>query len=146
MSRESLNTERLSAWVGESDLDTLPNLVAAPERPIASADEDELDRGGLVDRLCSALINPKTDRATGVVIGITGDWGSGKSSVLNLLDARIKKQDKYPNALIVRFDPWLVSGRDDLIAQFFSELVGTINGTPNIAERARQLAEQRSPQ
>ena len=126
----------------EPDLDTLPKLVAAPERPITSFDEDELDRGGFVDRLCNALINPKTGRATGVVIGITGDWGSGKSSVLNLLEQRIKRQDKYPSALIVRFDPWLVSGRDDLIAQFFSELVGTINGIPNIAERARQLAEQ----
>ena len=103
----------------ESDLDTLPKLVAAPERPITSFDEDELDRWGFVNRLCNALINPKTGRATGVVIGITGDWGSGKSSVLNLLEQRIKRQDKYPSALIVRFDPWLVSGRDDLIAQFF---------------------------
>jgi KAP family P-loop domain len=56
-----------------------------------------------------------------MVIGITGPWGSGKSSILNLLQEHIEK--KHSDALVVRFDPWLVSGRDDLIMQFLRELI-----------------------
>ncbi|WP_349592646.1 KAP family P-loop NTPase fold protein [Azospirillum argentinense] len=70
-------------------------------------------------------------RASGVVVGLTGPWGSGKSSLLNLLQAEIER--RHPAAVVVRFDPWLVSGRDDVITQFFAELLATINavGTDN---------------
>ena len=98
---------------------------SAPERPIQSANEDKLERARFIERLASALVNPNTKKSTGVVVGITGSWGSGKSSLLNLLKERL--EDQYPDALIVRFDPWLVSGRNDLIAEFLGELIGTIN-------------------
>jgi energy-coupling factor transporter ATP-binding protein EcfA2 len=96
-----------------------------PERPIETSAEDKLERSRFIERLTAALINPTTRKSTGVVIGITGPWGSGKSSILNLLDEHIRTQ--YNDALIVRFDPWLVSGRNDLIGEFLGELIGTIN-------------------
>src|SRR5271168_1006253 len=96
----------------------------APERPIQSKAEDKLERGRFIERLAGALVNFETKKSTGVVVGITGSWGSGKSSLLNLLKEYI--EDEYPDALVVRFDPWLVSGRNDLIAEFLGELIGTI--------------------
>ena len=35
----------------------------------------------------------------------------GKSSTLNLVAERIQRDHK--NAVVVRFDPWLISGRND---------------------------------
>jgi putative protein kinase ArgK-like GTPase of G3E family len=61
-----------------------------PERPILSAEEDKLERDPFVRRLASALVDGKTGKSRGVVIGITGSWGSGKSSILNLLRERLK--------------------------------------------------------
>ena len=84
-------------------------------------------------RLMDALIDPRTRRATGVVIGITGEWGSGKSSILNLLSEAIK--DRHTDALVVRFDPWLISGRNDLISAFITEVLSTIKGEPGMASR-----------
>src|SRR2546427_11595454 len=81
-----------------------------PERPIVSQREDKLERAGFVQRLTDALINPSNGQATGVVVGITGQWGSGKSSILNLVSEKIKHD--YEEALVVRFDPWLISGRN----------------------------------
>ena len=75
-------------------------------------------------------------RSTGVVIGIAGPWGSGKSSLLNILNEHILAT--YPQALIVRFDPWLVSGREDLVGKFISEITGTINARP---APSRELSE-----
>ena len=58
------------------------------------------------------------------MVGVTGEWGSGKSSILNLLDDEIRA--RFPNAFVVRFDPWIVSGRDDLIVEFLREITITI--------------------
>ncbi len=96
-----------------------------PERAIHTSADDKLERSQFIERLTAAILSPTTGRAAGVVIGITGPWGSGKTSVLNLLSEHIKK--KHQDALVVRFDPWLVSGRNDLIAEFLGELIGTIN-------------------
>lgn len=94
------------------------------ERPIGKASQDRLERSEFVDRLIDALVNRTSRRSSGVVVGITGPWGSGKSSVLNLLHLRLKQT--YPNSLVLRFDPWLVAGRDDLIGQFLTELLAAI--------------------
>ena len=56
-------------------------MTAQTDRAVRSLDEDLLDRKPFIDRLVSALINEKTDRATGIVVGIVGEWGSGKSSI-----------------------------------------------------------------
>jgi predicted KAP-like P-loop ATPase len=55
--------------------------------------------------LARALVDPDTRRSTGIVVGVTGEWGSGKSSILNLVSEKIKRE--YPDGLIVRFDPGL---------------------------------------
>jgi hypothetical protein len=109
----------------------------APERAIESRAEDKLERSQFIERLTLALVNSSTGKSTGLVIGITGPWGSGKSSILNLLHEHLKGM--YEDALIVRFDPWLVSGRDDLIAEFLGELIGTINANQSQKDRFKKL-------
>lgn len=108
-----------------------------PERPIESSDEDKLERDPFVRRLVSALIEPETGRSRGVVIGITGPWGSGKSSILNLLRERLK--EIHPDTVVVSFDPWLISGRNDLISELINELLATIKSEPKIAKRLKNL-------
>jgi energy-coupling factor transporter ATP-binding protein EcfA2 len=113
------------------------NSPSRPERPIQSSAEDKLERSRFIERLASALVSPATGRSTGVVVGITGPWGSGKSSILNLLREHLK--DKYPEGLVVSFDPWLVSGRNDLIAEFLGELIGTINANDKAIGKFKKL-------
>jgi len=117
----------------------LNNVSGAPERPIESVSEDKLDRGPFVRRLVSALVDPTTRRSRGVVVGITGLWGSGKSSILNLLQENLKTE--YPEAVVIRFDPWLVSGRNDLIAEFFRQLLARIGEEPTLRRNLKALAK-----
>ncbi|MCF8467875.1 MAG: KAP family NTPase [Sneathiella sp.] len=114
--------------------------LSLPDNPIHSLEEDEMDREQFVRRLCSALINPNTKQATGLKIGITGEWGSGKSSILNMLE-KVINETYSDGALIVRFDPWLVSGRDDLIVQFFKQLLGTIGRSNSLKDKLSGLTE-----
>ncbi|PYF70585.1 Qat anti-phage system ATPase QatA [Pedobacter nutrimenti] len=50
-----------------------------------------------------------------LTIGIYGDWGVGKSSVLSLLQSEIKKQNKAQliNAHTIMFNGWLFQGYED---------------------------------
>lgn len=90
--------------------------VLYPDRPIAGSREDLLGRGPIADQVVNWIRSAPGDE--GYVIGVTGAWGSGKSSVLNMVAERIAD-----DAAVVRFDPWLFAGADDLVVRFFEELV-----------------------
>jgi predicted KAP-like P-loop ATPase len=64
--------------------------------------------------------------------------GQRQVSLLNLLKEHLEHQ--YDDALVVRFDPWLVSGRNDLIAEFLGELIGTINADEARAAKFKSLS------
>jgi predicted KAP-like P-loop ATPase len=58
--------------------------------------------------------------------------GQSKSSILNLFHEHLKT--RYREALIVSFNPWLVSGTNDLASKFVAELLG-INMEPISRQR-----------
>ena len=65
---------------------------AIQDRPILRKDDDQLERGPFVESLVRALVRDERDgeghltgrHSTGYVVGLTGKWGLGKSSVMNL--------------------------------------------------------------
>lgn len=66
--------------------------------------EDRLDFRRFVDPLTSVLASPAT--ITPLTMGIFGPWGSGKSSLLSLLQESLetKHPDKF---MIISFNPWI---------------------------------------
>lgn len=61
-----------------------------------------------------------------LTIGLEGEWGSGKSSILHLLSKHMKSADKEINrdfkSGIVEFNPWYYTDTSNLISQFFKHL------------------------
>lgn len=55
----------------------------------------------VVDALFDEGLNP-------VALGISGSWGSGKTTVLNLIDTHDKERSKASGTtvIVVRADPW----------------------------------------
>jgi KAP family P-loop domain len=72
------------------------------ERPIESEGDDRLLRQDFVARLLGAVIEPE-GRATGIVLGLSGPGGSGKSSILNMIADLIEA--RYPATIVVWFKP-----------------------------------------
>ena len=70
------------------------------DRPIAAGDPDPLQRGIVADTLSRFLRNEKTEPP--LTIAITGDWGEGKSSLMNLVQADLKKH----RTMAVWFNAW----------------------------------------
>src|SRR5690348_15915095 len=52
----------------------------------------------------------KNDDLLPCTIGVFGDWGSGKSSLLRMVEKNVSTDDKI---LVVRFNGWLFEGYDD---------------------------------
>jgi hypothetical protein len=112
------------------------------DRPIGREIEDRLDRIPFVENLILALVRDEKDlsgrlvarRSTGVVVGLTGKWGSGKTSILNLISERLKATDRVAVATL---NPWLFKGRDELLAAFFGELRDALGRSPK--EHAAEL-------
>ncbi|HVK41524.1 MAG TPA: P-loop NTPase fold protein [Phenylobacterium sp.] len=115
-------------------------MFGKSERAIATLAEDRLDRKPFVGRLCDAIVDKTKKASTGVVLGVTGPWGSGKSSILNMIEERLLLDN--PDTVIVRFDPWLVSGSSDLISQFMAELTFAVNEKAKTASGLKKVAKQ----
>lgn len=57
-------------------------------------------------------------------VGITGEWGSGKSTFLNTMKEKIEKA-KF--AEIVEFNPWLCNSPEQVTQDFFATLINELS-------------------
>src|SRR5262245_58371627 len=72
---------------------------------------DRLSVGRYVDPLISVLTDP--DQQTPFTVGVFGPWGSGKSSLLRMLNERLKR-DYSERFVRVWFNPWIYRGEANL--------------------------------
>lgn len=114
------------------------------DSPITDYSEDLLNRKIFVDTLASSLQN--WDKEESLVIGLYGKWGSGKSSVINLVEKRLseeknklskKEQKKAP--IVVKFNPWGYSESEDLFDPFIMQLNKTLKGPDKIQNLSNKL-------
>ncbi len=87
------------------------------DAPITEPGQDWLGFGELARHLAGAFL--RNDLSGGLVVGIEGEWGSGKSSLANLALDMLGKSDNAPS--IVRFSPWIVGNRSELLRELFLE-------------------------
>lgn len=74
------------------------------DSPIKDFDEDYLQQEKFVDHLKDILINYNSQES--LVIQLRGEWGSGKSSILNMLKNSIENDDEEDLPLVMYFNPW----------------------------------------
>ena len=90
--------------------------------PITKSTEDRLNRGAFAKSLAKTILNYSFPSS--FAIGLYGEWGSGKTSLLNMVFETIADVDE--NAVILRFNPWLCADPRQLITQFFKQMAAAI--------------------
>ncbi len=97
------------------------------DEPISSPGEDRLNRIQFAEHLADVLFEHEGNKC--MVVAINGEWGCGKSSILNLIEGYLaKKRDDDSDIVILRFNPWNASDVEQLTAMFFRELKMSIIG------------------
>lgn len=87
------------------------------DRPISSQAEDKFKRYNFSKRIAETIINRKSN--DGLVIGIYGAWGEGKTSVLNILE---KELEIDSNIIVIKFNPWRFTNEETLVLNFFKNI------------------------
>jgi len=88
------------------------------DNPINNKQDDLLGFESLAQRIASSIIGSNIDTKNSFTISIEGKWGSGKTSLVNLIRNEIKDE-----VLILRFNPWMINDFEQLIKYFFSEFI-----------------------
>lgn len=98
-----------------------PALEFSNDRPLASKADDKLNRAPFAERVAGVLRG--LPKGTGLVVGIHGPWGDGKTTVLNML-----RRDLEPDGMtVVRdFNPWRLSDEESMLRGFFFMLAEAI--------------------
>lgn len=101
------------------------------DRPIETGEQDLLGRASFSKQLGKAMY--EYNGKDGLVIGLFGKWGTGKTSVINMAVNEItelaKNNENRP--IIMKFAPWNYSDKDNLISMFFQSLKNKINVQDN---------------
>ena len=108
------------------------------DKPIASKNNDSLNRAEFSKQLAKAILSyTKIDNFT---ISLCGKWGSGKTSILNMVIEEIEKlSEEIPpeeKPIIVMFNPWNYSDCTQLLDQFFQ----TIRTQLGLADNSENLS------
>jgi predicted KAP-like P-loop ATPase len=86
--------------------------------PIENHKQDLLGRTDFAKNLAKTMT--ELGEGGSFVISIHGQWGSGKTSVLNMIEESLKGDVKKP--IIIKFDPWIISESSQLIPVFLTEM------------------------
>ena len=84
--------------------------------------KDLLGHKVYVDQILDKITKNKPDfKKESFVIGLEGEWGIGKTWILDKLECKLKKDSKFKNNLI-RLDSWTSFGYKYFIENYYKEL------------------------
>lgn len=104
------------------------------DNPITKLEDDALGRLNTASSFAKQIL--RLDSTEGLVVGVIGSWGSGKTSFINLVKPFLKES----NTAILEFNPWMFSGADQLVQSFFMELSAQLKLSPDL-EKIGKLVE-----
>lgn len=112
--------------------------MISPDLPITKSTEDRLNRGTFAKSLAKTISHYSFPSS--FTIGLYGEWGSGKTSLVNMVLEAVEDIDN--SAIILRFNPWLCTDPKQLITQFFKQMATAIKLKKPKAEKAWELIDQ----
>lgn len=109
-------------------------MTISNDSPIENPDDDRF----ALNPFASAVAKTLADMAApeGAVVAISGPWGSGKSSAVNLIRHHLRPVIESGDVHLVPFNPWWFAGADALILSFFQELDKAIG--PSLPAKLRK--------
>lgn len=115
--------------------------LAFADRALAPGEADLLNRAGFVTNLVTVISNAPKGESN--VFALYGKWGEGKTSTLSLMVDQFEERRNHNEAapIIIKFNPWVFSGREKLFQAFFEDIGNTIGSSEELGgeERAKKF-------
>lgn len=113
--------------------------ISVSEEPLFFSDSpsesDMLDREVLIRLLHDSIVN-SCETTRSFVIGVKGPWGSGKTTLINLVKNKVQKDNK-DIVFIDEFDPWIFGSQEALLEAMYDEILSKLgNGYSVYSNRA----------
>jgi hypothetical protein len=133
-----------SLWRRVSGKETDPALhtsTLAADTPIRTAAEDLLGRREFAGALAKVLYRHRSDES--LVVALRGEWGSGKTSVKNLVVEALGAEKVSPMK-VVGFNPWQWGSDEAITRAFFREISAALgDADASLAGRRRAFEFRR---
>ncbi len=104
------------------------------DKAIQVIEDDLLSRREFSEQLAKA-ISSYSSSSDKLAIGLYGKWGSGKTSVLNMVKKNISERNNKVSEdeeiIVIDFNPWNYSDSTELIVQFFQEILSALLEFPD---------------
>jgi predicted KAP-like P-loop ATPase len=113
------------------------NQSLLPDTALDDPNLDRLDRAQFAKSLATSIRNLDGDDS--FVLGLCGPWGSGKTSVINFVLSDLEGEEEE-SPIILRFNPWWFSGRQQLLEAFFSQFTAILE-MPKRGEKAKKAGK-----
>ncbi len=94
--------------------------------------ETSVDLLGFDQLVDTATLLVQSEELLPLTVGVFGDWGSGKSSLMRMVHERIEVDDEY---VTVSFSPWQHEDYDDVKAALMAAVMTTLRDRRDLFEK-----------
>lgn len=97
---------------------------------INSRNNDLYSYSRLAERIADCICSANAEESS-FAIGISGSWGSGKTSLINLIESELSdsKSHRLNVPEVLRFNPWRFNSQEQLLTEFFNALSSKLTGS-----------------
>ncbi len=95
------------------------------DTPLKNPEDDRLGYRSFARHLSTAI--SEMTPTDGLVLSIYGPWGSGKTTLLYFVEHYLNHTPAKTRPEIIYFNPWWFSGSEDLVRNFFNQLIASLN-------------------
>lgn len=79
-----------------------------------------------------------------VTFGLFGDWGSGKTSILKILNSNLEKEPYKDDTIVIYFDSWVFEGYDDAKSALMQEITTQLVENKSLASEVKENVKDKA--
>ncbi len=104
------------------------------------AQVDSLGRTHFAEALSTALLLPRD--SPGLVVGVEGSWGSGKSTLIGFITKILSKKTSEKPPIVVEFNPWMISNTGALVEALITQIATSIGKDFEYSEKGIKAGQK----
>lgn len=105
------------------------------DKPISKISDDRFNRKNFILALANQV--QQIDSINSFVIGLYGEWGSGKTSIIKLVDEELRSLYFFT----AYFNPWRYKSEDILLQDLFALIINAVKSDKKLKNKIQELGE-----